>query len=403
MNQDLSGRARILSLDVLRGVAVLGILIMNIQSFSMPSAAYINPTAYGDLHGFNKWVWILSELLANSKFMSIFSLLFGAGAFIFAENALAKGKNSALLHYRRMGWLLLFGLMHGYLLWTGDILVTYSLCGMLLFLFRSLPPKKLFWISLGFFMVPFLIDFLFVWSIPFWMEEAWASTMESWQPDQEVINRQLEHYRGGWMEQMEERIPGTIFMQTGLFLMGTFWRVMSMMLLGIALLKWKVISAGRSRGFYVRMSMIGLLAGYSLSGLGVLQNFRHGWTLEYSMFIGSKFNYLGSVGVAMGYLGLVMLICKSAGNLFFKRVFAAAGKLAFTNYILQTLICTYIFYGHGLGLFGSVERGNQLLFVAATWMVLMIISPLWLKAFRFGPLEWLWRSLTYRRWQPIRI
>jgi uncharacterized protein len=118
---------RIISLDILRGVAVLGILIMNIQSFSMPSAAYINPTAYGDLTGLNKWIWILSHLLASEKFMSIFSMLFGAGVVLFTGNAESRGSNSAALHYRRMGWLLLFGFIHAYLLWYGDILVSYSI------------------------------------------------------------------------------------------------------------------------------------------------------------------------------------------------------------------------------------------------------------------------------------
>jgi uncharacterized protein len=97
---------RILSLDLLRGVAVLGILIMNIQSMSMPTAAYINPTAYGDLTGLNKWIWILSHILASQKFMSIFSILFGAGVVLFTDNAMARGKNSAALHYRRMVWLM---------------------------------------------------------------------------------------------------------------------------------------------------------------------------------------------------------------------------------------------------------------------------------------------------------
>ena len=392
---------RIISLDILRGVAVLGILIMNIQSFSMPSAAYINPTAYGDLNGLNKWVWILSHMLANGKFMAIFSMLFGAGVFIFTENAIAKGRNSASLHYRRMGWLLLAGLMHGYLLWTGDILVSYSLCGMLLFVFRGLPPKKLIWIALGFFMVPIAVDILITWSIPYWPEEAIANTMQSWKPDSATISHHLEGYRGRWFEQMELRFHGTVFMQTSLFLMGVFWRVTALMLFGMALFKWGVFSAERSTGFYIRMVLIGLVVGYALSGLGMALNFKQQWTMEYSLFIGSKFNYIGSVGVALGYVGLVMLICKSAGFLFFKKIIAPVGKMAFTNYILQTVICTAIFYGHGLGLYGSVERSGQILFIAGIWILLMAFSPLWLNWFRFGPLEWLWRSLTYRHWQPF--
>jgi len=183
---------RIVSIDLLRGVAVLGILIMNIQHFSMPTAAYINPSAYGDLTGLNRWVWIISHMLASGKFMSIFSILFGAGILLFTQRAELKGLNSAVLHYRRMGWLLLFGLMHAYLLWTGDILVSYSLCGMLVFLFRSKRPTTLIRIACAFFLVPLLLDFLFAWSIPYWPEQAVDSTMESWSPGAGIIQHHLE-------------------------------------------------------------------------------------------------------------------------------------------------------------------------------------------------------------------
>lgn len=393
---------RIISLDILRGVAVLGILIMNIQSFSMPSAAYINPTAFGDLTGLNKWVWILSHLLASQKFMSIFSMLFGAGVLIFTENAMTKGKNCAALHYRRMAWLMVFGLLHGYFLWYGDILFTYSLCGMLLFVFRKLPARKLIWMGLGFFLVPVLLDFLFAFSMPFWPEEAVTSTMQSWKMDEDTLYHYLAAYRGNWMDQMELRVPGYLFMQTGMFFMQTFWRVMSMMLLGMALFKLKVLSAELSRQAYLRLSLAGLLLGFFLSGTGVVLNFRMDWSMEFSMFLGKHFNYVGSVGTALGYVGLIMLIAKTSSFLGFKNTFSAVGRMAFSNYILMTLICTFLFYGHGLGWFGSVERKFQVLVVAGIWILIMLISPLWLKNFRFGPLEGLWRSLTYGRWQALK-
>lgn len=387
---------RIVSLDILRGLAVLGILIMNIQSFSMPSAAYINPTAYGDLHGLNRWVWILSHMLAGQKFMSIFSMLFGAGVIIFSENAISKGKNCALLHYRRMGWLLVFGLIHGYMMWYGDILFTYGLCGMLVFVFRNISPKKLIWIAIGFFSVPIVLDLLFAFSIPYWPEEATQSTMESWSPDALYLDHYLAAYRGNWLEQMEVRVPGTLFMQSGLFFMQTFWRVMSMMLLGMALFRWSILSAQGLKAFNLQIALIGLLSGFLLSGLGVLLNFGHEWSMEFSMFLGKQFNYVGSVGTALGYVGLVMLICNSSSFHGFKRTFSAVGRMAFTNYILMTLICTFLFYGHGLGLFGSVERKIQILIVLGIWTLLMIGSPLWLKRFRHGPLEGFWRKLTYK-------
>lgn len=386
---------RIVSLDLLRGVAVLGILLMNIQHFSMPTAAYINPTAFGDLTGLNKWVWIISDLLAHSKFMSIFSMLFGAGVLLFTKRVEQKGMNSASLHYRRMGWLLLFGLMHGFLLWSGDILVTYSLCGMLLFLFRNKRPHILLRIALAFFIVPILINLFFAWSMPYWSADVVKSTMESWKPEGQFIKHYLDVYRSGWVEQMELRVPGTIFMQTGLFFMSTFWRVMAMMLLGMVLYKWQVLSAERSRRFYTNMTITGLLTGLLLSAAGIFLNFKNQWTMEYSMFIGVQFNYLGSVGTALGYVGLIMLISKSTRLKRCIHVLSSVGRMAFSNYILMTLLATFIFYGHGLGLFGSVERIYQLMICVGIWMLLLIISPLWLKRFRFGPLERLWRDLTY--------
>ena len=135
-------------MDVLRGIAILGILIMNIQSFSMIGAAYINPTAYGDLTGMNKWVWVLSHVFADQKFMTIFSILYGAGIVLITKKAESKERLAVGLHYRRTFWLLVIGLMHAYLLWYGDILVTYGLCALVVFLFRKASPRKLLIIGL---------------------------------------------------------------------------------------------------------------------------------------------------------------------------------------------------------------------------------------------------------------
>jgi uncharacterized protein len=143
ISQPIRPSQRIVALDALRGFAILGILIMNIQSFAMIEAAYFNPTAYGDLTGLNKWVWILSHMLADQKFMTIFSMLFGAGIILFTTRAEAKGRSALKLHYRRTFWLLVIGLLHAYLLWTGDILVPYALCALVVVLFRKWSPTML--------------------------------------------------------------------------------------------------------------------------------------------------------------------------------------------------------------------------------------------------------------------
>ncbi len=390
---------RILSIDVLRGFAVLGILIMNIQSFSMIGSAYINPMSYGDMTGINKWVWIVSHFLASEKFMSIFSMLFGAGIILFYERAVSKGLKAGSLHYRRNLWLLIFGLIHAYLLWYGDILVAYSLCGFLVYLFRKVKPKNLLMIGFIFFIIPVFIQLFFGMSIKYWPQEVYDENMQTWLPTADVIQQEIEALRGTWLTQMEQRSSDALFMQTFLFFYQVIWRVVSMMLLGMALYKWGVLSANRSRKFYSRMLFIGLILGYALVAIGVNKNFLADWSMDYSMFIGNQFNYFGSVGVAIGYIGLIMLICKSDFFAGFKRVFSAVGKMAFTNYILMSLICTFIFYGYGLGLYGQIERSFQTLIVAAIWILIIIISPLWLKYYSYGPLEWLWRGLTYLKFQ----
>lgn len=397
-----SPEQRIISLDLLRGFAVLGILIMNIQSFSAIGAAYINPTAYGDLTGLNKWIWILSELFADSKFMSIFSMLFGVGIIIFTERALKKGRRAGRLHYRRNFWLFLFGMVHAYLIWYGDILVAYSLCAFLAFVFRKLKPKTLLIYSVLFFIVPIIFTVGSGLSIEYWPEETYNQNKQTWMPDAATIDTEMAAMRGNWIEQMDIRIPGAIFLQTFLFFWQTFWRVMSMMLLGMVLYKWGVMSAEKSKSFYLKMGIISLSLGYLFTGTGIIQNFNHNWSMDYSMFAGSMFNYTGSIGVALGYIALVMFFVKSTFGRGLKYMLISVGRMAFTNYILMSIICTFIFYGHGFGLFGKIERTGQILIVLAVWIIILVISHSWLKKFQYGPLEWLWRVLTYWQKQPMK-
>ncbi len=398
----LNSSGRIASLDILRGVAVLGILIMNIQSFSMISAAYMNPAAWGDLTGMNKWVWIITHVFASEKFMSIFSILFGAGVILFTSRAQEKNNHPGRLHYIRMFWLLIFGMMHAYLIWYGDILVAYSLCGMLVFLFRNKKVKTLLIVGSVFFIIPELFTFFAGATIQYWPSEAIDQNMESWKPALDSINKETTIRLGGWLKQMEFRVEQSIFMQTFVFLWFLFWRIMSMMLLGMALFKSGILQAGKSKYFYLIMAVTGIVTGYFLSGWGVFQNFKAGWDMAYSRFFGSMFNYFGSLFSALGYIGIVMLIAKSNSYNRFKLLMSSVGKMAFTNYILMSFFGMFLFYGNGLGLFSQVERAQQLIFVAIIWIVLMAFSSWWLKHFRFGPLEWLWRSLTYRKLFPIK-
>src|SRR5579863_9951971 len=179
----VTAKERIVSLDLLRGVALLGILPMNIQAFSMISAAYLNPTAYGDLHGANYWVWFACHVLADEKFMTIFSMLFGGGIYLMTSHIEAAGKNSAPVHYRRMAWLILFGVLHAYLLWYGDILVNYGLCGLLAYGYRKASPRRLLVYGIAFTAVASLLFFYTAWSIPHWpAHQREEFTQQLWQP-----------------------------------------------------------------------------------------------------------------------------------------------------------------------------------------------------------------------------
>jgi uncharacterized protein len=387
---------RIDSLDVLRGFAVLGILVMNVQSFAMIQAAYFNPAAYGDLSGANYWVWLVSHLLADSKFMAIFSMLFGAGVVLMA------GRATAGVHYRRMGGLLLFGLLHAYLLWYGDILVVYAICGGLAYLFHRLSPRTLFIVGVLLLAVASGFSVTSGATVPYWPEEDVADLTRDWDPPPEKVDEELAAYRGGWTDQMTHRAPTALEFHTFVLLLWGMWRVTGMMLLGMALFKLGILRAERSGTFYLNLVFAAVFLGLPVILFGVVRNFAESWSPEYSVFHGHQFNYWASLVVAFGWIGLVMLACRSERLAAVRRPFAAVGRMAFTCYLMQSIICTTIFYGHGFGLFGSVERTGQALIVLAVWAFLLIACPLWLRSFRFGPFEWLWRSMTYGKLQPFR-
>jgi len=392
---------RIYSIDVLRGFAVLGILVINIQSFSMISVAYLNPSAFGDLTGANKWVWIISHLLADSKFMTIFSLLFGAGIFLFTEKLEKKELAILNMHYRRIFWLLVFGMMHAYLLWYGDILVAYAVCAMIAILFRKLNPKVLIPLGIFFIAVPsFLYIFVGV-SWNFIPPEGQEGILISWRSTPELITKELAAYRDSWISQMDIRIKEAVNLQTFVFLIYIGPRAGGLMLVGMGLYKLGILSALKSNRFYTMALILGLVIGFPLVISGIYNNFAAEWVVNYSMFLGFQFNYWGSLFISFGYLSIIMLISKWEKLRNISGVLAATGRMAFTNYIIQTLICTWIFYGHGLGFFGSVDRTVQIIIVVSIWTLQLFYSPLWLKYFRFGPLEWLWRSLTYWKLQPF--
>ena len=386
---------RITSLDALRGFALLGILVINIRVFSMPEQTLLNPTVYGDFTGLDYWTWFLGHVFAQSKFITIFSALFGAGVLLFVESKEEKGQDAARLHLRRTAVLIAIGLLHAYLLWYGDILVTYGLTGIFLLFVRDLDARRLTTLAGVFLLFVPAIELFAAVSIG---GEAIAA---QWQPAEAAIREQVATYRGGWLDQMSHRVSSSFQRQTSGFIGQSFWRVGGVMLLGMALYKKGVLTDERSTAFYRRL-VAGGVVGVGIVVAGVAYVEANDWSAGAALYW-RQFNYVGSLLVAGGYVGLVTLFVRWRGEGLATRALAAVGRTAFTNYLLQTVVATTIFYGHGLGLFGSVSRVEAMGIVVAIWAVQVPLSVLWLRYFRFGPVEWVWRTLTYGEAQPMRL
>ena len=386
---------RITSLDALRGFALLGILVINIRVFSMPEQTLLNPNVYGDFTGLNYWTWFLGHVFAQAKFITLFSALFGAGVLLFVESKEEKGQDAARLHLRRTAVLIAIGLLHAYLLWYGDILVTYGLTGIFLLFVRDLDARRLTTLAGVFLLFVPAIELFAAVSIG---GEAIAA---QWQPAEAAIREQVATYRGGWLDQMSHRVSSSFQRQTSGFIGQSFWRVGGVMLLGMALYKKGVLTDERSTAFYRRL-VAGGVVGVGIVVAGVAYVEANDWSAGAALYW-RQFNYVGSLLVAGGYVGLVTLFVRWRGEGLATRALAAVGRTAFTNYLLQTVVATTIFYGHGLGLFGSVSRVEAMGIVVAIWAVQVPLSVLWLRYFRFGPVEWVWRTLTYGEAQPMRL
>lgn len=403
MSGPIDPRERIHTLDVLRGVAVLGILVMNIQSFALLDAAYSNPTLSGQFVGSDYTIWFWSHVLFDQKFLTIFSALFGAGIVLMCLHREREGASCTPVHYRRVAWLAVFGILHAYLLWGGDILYAYGITGMWVYLFRRARPSRLIAGGVGLVAVGAAITLVMQWSMPHW-PRPWLETFiaHAWQPSPEMIDQEMAAFTGPYWHQVTFRAPGVLMTQTFAYVLWGAWRVGGVMLLGMAAWKLGVLDGGRSWRFYATMVLVAVLAGLPLVLWGVHQNQAHAWSADYSMLGGQLYNYWGSILVAGGWIGAVLLACRVPFLHGPRQPLAAVGRMAFTNYVMQTVVCTFIFYGQGLGWYGQLDRGRQLLVVFDVWVFQLLLSPVWLRYFRFGPLEWLWRSLTYGKVQPFR-
>lgn len=389
---------RIQSLDVLRGFALLGILLLNILGFGLHSAGYFNPLiGIGDTElsrTVNLSVWGAVSVFFEGAMRALFSMLFGAGVVLFTS-----GGRRPLLHFKRNFWLLLFGVVNAYvLLWNGDILITYAIAGVILYGMRNWSPRQLF-ITAGILIAGMSLFYGFYY---FGLAQAretgdvlWQEFVAEYSPSAEVYQHELDQRRSGYAGAFSVNLQIKIYMTLFVLPVILIWDALAMMLIGMALYKLHVLDASRSMVFYKRMMFFGFATGLSINLWELAGAVRSDFDLLATVPIVAWTYHLGRIGMATGYLGLVMLICKSGlfANLRFR--LAAVGRLALTNYLSHSLICLFLFTGAGFGLVGELERWQLYLVVFAIWAFQLWFSPWWLRRNRFGPMEWLWRRLTY--------
>jgi uncharacterized protein len=401
---------------------------VNISAFALPMATFYRPPVAGGFEGANFAVWLITHLFFEFKFITIFSMLFGAGLMVISARARDRAQASvgvrapsgAGLYYRRLAILLCLGLAHAYFLWYGDILTFYAILGVALWPLRRVRPAALVGIAVALLLVYVPVTALSAYFLRGPVEAAaqalasgverdpaTAAQLAMYDPTPEQIARETALMRGPYGPMFEERAGFTIFFQiVGLFFFGP-WRILPVMLLGMALARWGVFHAARPTRFYATLAIAGYGVGLPSVAYGAWRLVDINFALPDAVGPLTLFNQLGSIAVALGHVGLVMLLFKrgvfTTGALApLGRGLRAMGRMALTNYLMQTFICVTLFYGAwGLGWFNALSRVEMALVVISIWIFQLVISPLWLKVFRTGPMEWLWRTLTYWRLQPV--
>lgn len=410
---------RIVALDFVRGAALFGILLMNITGFGLPHA-YGNPTNAGGAEGLNLLSWVIIQIGFEGTQRGLFSMLFGAGIILFTSRLEAKGRTDvADIYARRNLWLIAFGMINGFfLLWSGDILYFYGLTALLVFPFRKLSAKWLIIIGVAGLMANALWNAKDTSDLmrnhaayeasqtegakltadqKAWAGE-WASALEEYSPSPEAQQDYVEKRTASYWSAFAQVAQETAHAESWYFYRW-FFDVFSMMLIGMALYKIGVFTLARSLRFYLAL----IVCGY---GVGLTVNlFETRWVIDNGFSLlamsQSQITYdLGRIAITAGHLGLLLLIVRSGVFPLFQHALACVGRMAFTNYLTHSLVCAILFVG--LGLFGQLERHQLYYVVFAIWAAQLIISPLWLRHFQMGPLEWLWRGLTYAEFPKFR-
>jgi uncharacterized protein len=403
---------RIATLDIVRGIAVMGILAMNIVAFAMPFQAYMNPTAYGLDSQADLGSWLFSFIFIDGKMRGLFSFLFGASTLLVIQQARASGESPAKIHYARMFWLLIFGLLHFYFIWFGDILVLYAIAGLILFFFRNLSVRALIIWGVALLLVQCTLMAGGAWQAQQLAAaiaggHADASMVAEYQGFQQAFGRSsgqdlaqtMSLFLGSWGGLVQQRliVQG---LEPFLGIKFSLAETLAYMLFGMAALKsgffrgeWSV---ARTRKWALIGFAIAIPAYAALACLLIRADFSVPAVFTYAIAATTPFRPFMIVAIAAA----IILLTRKGGWLVDR--IAAAGRAAFTNYLGTSLLMTTFFYGYGLGWYGHFSRIQLWLPVLAVWLIMLLWSKPWLDRYRYGPFEWLWRSLARARFQLMR-
>lgn len=402
--------SRIDALDLIRGVAMLGILAVNIEGFAGPIAATVTPNWNGAVTGGDHFAFAAVMVLFEGKMRALLSLLFGASMVLFIEGAESAGRNGDVLQARRLGWLAVIGFLHFALLWWGDILFTYAFCGFFALLLRHLPVKA---------MIPSALLAFAVWhgagmaaSVePVLAEVRLMSDSSPPAEEARLTSQRLEAQQGSRAEVVREQggylalVGYKLTEESGLPLtiaLNTIGETLPLMLIGMGLLRGGFFNGGWTR----RQLKFTAICGIGLGGLLTLGLTALSWSQDFRPELMNAMLawWLATPHLAMGvgYAALLVLIAQRPATGSLGQRIRAVGRMALSNYLGCTLIMTALFYGWGLGLQGAVPESYYWPFVLAGWIMMLWASPLWLARFRQGPVEWTWRSLTQWQLLPFR-
>lgn len=388
-------QSRIQSLDVMRGFAVLGILIVNAAFFAAPWQTSMNPNLAPLAVGEGAlWSWFIMHVFFEYKCITLFSILFGASIYMVGGERSDKARGGVLT--RRLFWLLIFGLIHALLIWYGDILVTYALTGFLVMLARSWSPRVLLTVGIMLFLLSTAMQSMFALVIDYIPQGKLVEVKgEIFAPPAAEMSAIIGAYQGGFVSALQQNVTTWLeFIANAI--VGLVVRTAGVMMIGMALFKLGFLSGRSPVWVYVLMLTLGAAA-VAIIGWQAWLNAQADFAFRHMMAGGAFANTALSIFASLGYASLFVLIVK-AGIGFITGPLAAVGRMAFTNYIAQSLIMTTIFWsGRGFGLYGEVDRPTLMGIVIAVWVLQLIWSPLWLARFQMGPLEWVWRRLSYGR------